>query len=498
MALDFGMEVDEARAAIESFLRCSGEPALLEPGEERFLLRPGAYEMDVRNGRLTLQVWDEKRNLARRVMGLGEQKPGKLELRVRRFGKQEGSAFLVDLRRVPGEERRGARLVFREQFRRSLARCFPGWHVVELSTEADLQESLSPAYARAFLKKGAEGWAAIGAPADPGAAGGTLTVGLIWLDYLRHRNTRVTLHGLALFLPEPGARAVVLRLPFLNADAARFAAFVYSDAGFEERVDPRDCGNLDTRLEDCGTARPTAGPAAGWLERLCAVPGVDRRDHSDGTSGLSVRGLEFARATPEGLFYGIESRRRAEARNLEEIEALARELARVRAPRAADRRHPLFRSRAEAWLETQVRRHIELIEPSLLRQPIYGQVPAVAGIERGVLDLLAAGRDGRLAVLELKASEDIHLPLQALDYWMRVKWHMDRGEFSAHGYFPGIPLRAAPPRLLLVAPALEFHPKTETILRYFDPAIEVERIGLNAEWRERPEVMFRLRGAEAP
>jgi hypothetical protein len=48
---------------------------------------------------------------------------------------------------------------------------------------------------------------------------------------------------------------------------------------------------------------------------------------------------------------------------------------------------------------------------------------------------------GRLAVLELKASQDIHLPLQALDYWIRVKWHLDRDEFSSHGYFPGVILR---------------------------------------------------------
>ena len=55
-------------------------------------------------------------------------------------------------------------------------------------------------------------------------------------------------------------------------------------------------------------------------------------------------------------------------------------------------------------------------------------------------------------MLELKASADLHLPLQALDYWIRVKWHLDRGEFSACGYFPGIALRPEPPRLLSCRP----------------------------------------------
>src|ERR1700688_1318548 len=42
---------------------------------------------------------------------------------------------------------------------------------------------------------------------------------------------------------------------------------------------------------------------------------------------------------------------------------------------------------------------------------------------------------GRLAVVELKADEDIHLPRQGLDYWARVEWHHAGGEFPRFGYF---------------------------------------------------------------
>ena len=38
-----------------------------------------------------------------------------------------------------------------------------------------------------------------------------------------------------------------------------------------------------------------------------------------------------------------------------------------------------------------------------------------------MLDLLTLDRNARLVVLELKADEDLHLPLQALDYWIRVR-----------------------------------------------------------------------------
>jgi len=145
----------------------------------------------------------------------------------------------------------------------------------------------------------------------------------------------------------------------------------------------------------------------------------------------------------------------------------------------------------EAWLEAQVRQNIETLDPHLLPNPVYGQVPAFAAADRGVMDLLAADRDGRLAVIELKASEDLHLPLQALDYWLRVKWHLDRQEFPRNGYFPGLSLRATPPRLLLASPALEVHPTNERVLAYLSPEVEVERIGIGVEWRKRLKVVFR-------
>jgi hypothetical protein len=79
-----------------------------------------------------------------------------------------------------------------------------------------------------------------------------------------------------------------------------------------------------------------------------------------------------------------------------------------------------------------------------------------------------------------------------------VKWHLDRGEFERYGYFPGVALRTDAPRLLLVSPALEFHPTTETILGFFALEIEVERIGLAVEWRKGLHSVMRLRGAERP
>ncbi|MBV9758953.1 MAG: hypothetical protein JO340_00165 [Acidobacteriaceae bacterium] len=154
------------------------------------------------------------------------------------------------------------------------------------------------------------------------------------------------------------------------------------------------------------------------------------------------------------------------------------------------------RDSSERSLEALVRSHPDLIEPSLARAPVHGQVLTFAAGDRDLIDLLAVSVSGRLAILELKTSEDIHLPIQALDYWMRIRWHAQRGELDH--LFPGVPLAPALPKLLLVAPAMSFHSSNAAILRHFSPEIEVERVGINSDWQHSLKVVARLKGADAP
>lgn len=491
----------EAHAAIERFLNASRQPILLEAGEDHFPLEAGSFSIDWSNGRLTVQVWDRRRNLVRRITGLHKEKPGKLELVIEKFPKREGQLLLIDMARpaLSGAPVRGRRLSFRERFRRLLHRQFPDWKIAELSTEQDLEHSLSPLYPRALVRRGQTGLAAIAAPPEGANVSGILAFGLIWLDYLRRREPRLSVEGLTLFLPQGLERNTCLRLRFLSPSAARFLACVYSPEDFADTVDLADYGNIETRLDPFrDAAQALSGRVLGWTERLARLPYVERVARPGGTLSLRVRGLEFARAAQDALHFGLLRKTPAEESSLTEIERMAGELARLRSPEAPDRENPLYRMQPECWLESQIRAHLEEFEPSLLPAPVYGQVPAFAGGDRGVLDLVAVERAGRLVVLELKASEDLHLPLQALDYWMRVQWHLERGEFKQRGYFPGIELRKDPPRLLLIAPSLDFHPTTETILRYFSPAVPVERIGLGVEWRKDLKAAFRLSGADGP
>jgi hypothetical protein len=158
---------------------------------------------------------------------------------------------------------------------------------------------------------------------------------------------------------------------------------------------------------------------------------------------------------------------------------------------AIDTRHLLYRSHAERWLESIVCEDVTKIDAALHSSHIYSQVFASSGTERGVLDLLAVTRTGRLAILELKTSEHIHLPLQAADYWLRVRHHLEHGDFARYGFFPAMQLQTAPPIVYLVAPALHFHPATDTLLRYLNPDMEVVRVGLAESWRRGVRVVLR-------
>jgi hypothetical protein len=396
------------------FLAAARDPVLIEPGEPPFALRAGAFAIDGRAGRI--QVWDQTRNLARTLRRISRSRSGSLELEVERFGKRTGTILLLDRARSAENavDRRAARLALREQLRRALGRQFPEWRVAELTTEAFLEQSLSPVYPRALIVRGTRGLAALAAPEDPTAAAHSLSFGLLWLDYLRRRERALLVDGLCLLLPAGGELDTCLRIRWLHPDASKFAVFVYDSPDGEALVDPARHGNLVTEL-----VAPSTGTSP--------------------AKALSQR---------------------------------------------------------EAWLESAIRARPRDLDAHLRPDPIYGQVATWAAAERGLLDLLAIEETGRLVIVELKAAPDIHLPLQALDYWFRVRWHHQQGDLERRGYFPGRPIAPDPPRLTLAAPAFGFHPSTEAILRYFSPQIEVERAGLHVEWFQAYCVMYRLTGSQ--
>lgn len=481
------------RAEVERFLASCRDPVLLEPGEEPFALAGGDWRCAERGAFLMLEAWDETRNLARRVTALAGSRRGHLTLEVERFGGRKGVIALAD-RADPAAAPallRGERTQLVELLRRWLARQFPGWRLREITAGMDLERSLSGTCPRALLTLGERRCAAIAADREHAPA--AVTQALLWADHLKRRGGERA-PSIALFVPRGTEPAIALRLRWLNVRAALFA---WDETGVEEPADPGGAGNLLRELPRwVDPPLNAAGEAARWVRELKLEDGVEAVAAAPGEWSLRVLGLEFARYRNGELLYGVFRRRRAA--RVDPVRRLARELARLRCASSPEPRHEWRLAMPEAWLESVLRRRLDLIDPLLLPEPVYSHVGAVEGTGRGVMDLLALRRDGRLTVIEIKAQADLELPLQALGYWSIVAHHAARGDFARCGYFRGLRVDPRPPRLVLAAPALEFHPATETLLGFFHPDVEVERVGLGVEWQLRPRAVLRVHGSARP
>ena len=492
----------EWRQRIEAFLRADPGREITEDGELLFDLRQTQYRLEEAHGRLLLHLWSPERNWVRRVVGIEEESAERLVLEVERFGRARPGKLVVARprrRRTREGDRSGARRKFAAWLRRLVEREFPRSTLENLATSPDLTRSFSGLYARARLREADRWWAILGAGAGETAAtaDGALTFGLLWLDWNRRQFPDRAWAGLHLFLPADRIQTTASRLTGLDPARVTVCLTAIDQEEFTATaVDIRDWGNLDTHLAPARHAKNVLAAESSGVERIRALaPEAIEAVVPAGRGELTLRfhGLEFARAASGRVTFGLgREPKLLRPDNFAALEALVERLRRERCPGGLAR-SPLYRLQPERWLEAQVRAHPRALDPRLDPELLYRQVPALAAGERGVADLLGVTRDGRLVVIELKASEDIHLPLQGLDYWLRVRWHQERGELAAAGYFPGRPLKPDPPELLLVSPALHFHPATETLCQYLSPRVRLTLVGLAADWRRQIKVTSRRR-----
>ena len=482
-------------AAVEAFVRAARNPAVLDFGDRPVRLIEGQYALEVRSGKLAVEVWDEGRSLSRKILSIDHVSAGVLDCTVQRFGGATGTLAFLDLDRPQTAARaiRGSRQSFTEQFRRMLCRQFPGWQIGSISSALDLRRSFSAAFPRAWLSRGNQHIAALACP-SPELEPAILCSALLWYDYLANNLNSSGQLSLCLFLPEQSGNLTAHRLGWLTGRPLQPRIFRFNEHGMAGEVDPQDLGNLDTRL----TARYANSDLTPELKvilgQLAGMEGVGCCPEIGGEISIRFRGLEFARFESGKFKLGIDCKDELVLSEIHRIESFARNLATLSnsSPRGRSEL-PCF---PERWFESSIRSNLQMLDPELMPDLVHGQVLTFAGGERELIDLLSITPAGRLAILELKTSEDIHLPLQGLDYWMRIRWHAERDELNH--LFPCVPIAKKTPKLLLVAPALSFHPSNETILRYFSPEIEVERIGVNSDWESALQVAFRLRGADLP
>jgi len=218
-----------------------------------------------------------------------------------------------------------------------------------------------------------------------------------------------------------------------------------------DKVDFADAGNIQTQLRPRREIESKLNAAADAIAQI-------REMSPDSAHAIEMRliagkdelafcfrGLTFARRTSTGVFFGLDNAVNClTAANKPRLARLLHQLDLKGNSLSEDANHFLYHAAPERWLET-----IVLADPSKLDaldpRYFYSQVPAVAAGDRGVLDLLGITHRGRLVIIELKASEDIQMPIQAVDYWLRVRRHQSEGDFHEYGYFPGVEIDPGPP-----------------------------------------------------
>jgi len=492
----------ELQSQIEASLRSLDHPVMVENEVELLDLTAADWRLELEFGKLLFQAWNPGRSITRRVEGIAYRDRGRLGLFVRKPGGRETTT--LEFRELDRTPERTGRVEGRRRFRQALAAMlaqeYPGWRLEHVSARSDREHSFSAWYTRGLARQGRTGWAFLGLSEEeaPAAGDAVLAFALIWLDWLRSQAERI-IPGLKLFLPPAAIPLTAQRVACLNQRAAQIQVYEWQPGRTHPLpVDVSDLGNIETHLVPHRQGEMLLdrhhemlrGLLGEHFERVQIVP-----EASGLALSLRVLGLEVARVEGQlspRIYFGLEgSYRRLDRDNQDEFQAFLGRVLELRRAPSPDPHHEFYRLQSERWLESLLVADLTKLDPELSPVGVYPQVPAFAAGDRGVLDILGATREGRLAVMELKLSEEINLPIQALDYWLRVKLLNESHQFSSRGYFPGLELSPAPPLLYLVAPAFRFHSTTHRLLRFFNPAVEVVQIGLSDRWREGVKILFR-------
>jgi hypothetical protein len=513
------MTPESLTRTVQDFLNEASGAIVVEDGAVAFDLAQAKYSISGEYNKCLLHLWSAERNTVRRVLD-AEVKAGTLRLAVQRLGQTRPTKLEICRerdRRSP-TAKRAARTAYEPRLRRAIERHFPGFSISRLTTGVDLEKSFGPIYARGLLRAGQTAFAVLGVNASEtqSSIDASLTFGILWLDVCRQNphfsqsrgemgHPSCLVQGLILFVPSGCSSLVRERMANLNRAAAKWRLFEFDerhDAVVE--IDCTDRGNVATRLVHATNETAALERFAESIARIQGIlPSCEVAVLSPTELAFRWRGLEFARArmgaeavtfqSKQEIVFGVGAEERVlEDRNWAFFVQLLTTLREARHP-YGPRGNRLFRMHPERWLESLVRADVSMIDERLEAESVYSQVPAFSAADRAMIDVLTLTREGRLAVVELKADEDIHLPLQGLDYWARVRWHHGRGEFLKFGYFGGRELAAESPLLFLVAPALHVHPATDVILRYISSEIEWAFVGIDERWREGVRVVFRKR-----
>ena len=505
-------EIETARLRISELIETHAE-WFYAPSEEAasslLALRRSEIDLHVAQGRLIFSCWTEKGIRSWRVLAW-EWTGAKLLLEMtRRAGAEHALIELVPrvstdaINRIISAARRE-----RAEYLARLVRgaCSEGIKIERVGLSAGARRNQPGRYARIQLRLHLERIFVTGVvtPGEAHDVDAFLSSALIWFTRALERTRSPFIQKLWLIADRKHIEALAESVALLKDQLRRTISLYEIDDDWRE-LKPVRCP-LQEELWDAPRRAPlrlpTQAEPSAWAERIVALApdaiDVVRARHGE---TLRFHGLAFARVRRvmniERVWFGVtgERRRLLDESTATECDDLLAQLLEHRRAEAVDRRHALYRAAPEAWLESMLRRDITRLDPGLIIAPLYAQFRASQTKSKGArpVDLLALRRDGRLAVIELKVSEDREHVLQAANYWRRVEAHRRWGNLARAQLFNETAISDEPPLVYLVAPTLRFHRAFDTLARALSPEIEMYRFDLNEDWRAGVRVARRMR-----
>lgn len=491
-------DLSQIKYEIERFL-LSGEFDLIEDDRTLALTDSDRSSAEFSFGKLILSCWGDGWSRSWRIISC-HVTPQRLRFEcAKQMGLKRCEVVLSrgSETRLPAHARRE----FAKKLTAMIEANIAGVRVERAVAARNDRRHLSGVYARLVIKDRMKKFAGIGVSESELQQNieGVLAAGLTWMTELTRKSGSVD--GLMIFAPR--CDVIAIRLTAMASTATILLFRVDETKRLIKAVSPFDQGDLNDSFRKA--ARRAHWPRPGMLPPECAMlvdavrhiaPDHIEAHHRGPWVSLSIRGLEVARVliNKRRIEFGIgDARVKLDQRNQEHLERLIQETVANRRPESELRNEMTFRFQPERWLESIIGADVSAVDPTLDPNFVYSQVPTYRGDQRTFIDLLAATRNGRLVVMELKVSEETEFPFQALDYWLRVEWHRARGDFHRRGYFEGLPLSDSPPLLYLVAPLFRFHETTELVASSIDKRVPMYRIGINEDWRKGVRVLLRER-----
>ena len=500
-------EVEDARRRLAELLEARGEWFLREAsGRATVALRRGDWEVRVASGALTFSYWGEAGARTWRVAAWASEGEKALLECVRRLGAERARIELVPRALVASAREAVAVARMREcEKLASLVSEFAFAKLERASLSAGARRGEPGRWARILLRKGRKCIAVAAPVVRIGAEGAEafLASSLLWLARLESGAARARPDALWLIMPRALLDATCERVALLR-DGLRARTSVFEIDEARTEVTPVRMPELEELLTQDAPRlfHPASQPASDFVESIISLA-PDAIDVVRARRGETLRfnGLSFARVRrimdTEQIWFGVEraSRRRLlDEEGAEDLLKLVAELKEHRRAEATERKHAHYRAAPEAWLESILRRDITRLDPGLRLAPLHAQfrTPHAGKISAArPVDLLALRNDGRLAVIELKVSEDVSLALQGADYWRRISTYHGGGQIRRARLFGDAEISNDLPLVYLVAPMLRFHRSFATLSRTIRPEIEMYRFDLNEDWRAGVRVVRR-------